>query len=233
MRKFSVNSKLSVKTKWYRLIAILLMTFTVMAAKAADKRVGILVYDGVLTSDVTAPLEVFGVASRLSWFNDYEAITVSVSNQKTITTEEGLKIGVDAWIGDAPELDVLIVTSSYDMAPIINNKNLIGFIQSTAENADWMASNCSGAYLLAEAGLLDGKKATTWAGGESDFQKSYPNVNVQENQNLVVDGNVVTSNGSLVSYQAALKLLHLMTSESKAKEVADALQYSRFSSQSF
>ncbi len=216
------------------LIATLIMLFAVAtAAEAADKRIGILVYDGVLTSDVTAPLEVFGVASRLTWFSDYEAITISVSDQKTITTEEGLKIGVDAWIGDAPELDALIVTSSYDMAPLIENKALIRFIKTASGEADWMASNCSGAYLLAEAGLLDGKKATTWAGGEADLQKDYPAVDVQVNQNFVVDGRIITSNGSLVSYQAALKLLHLMSSESKAQEVADTLQYSRFSTKPF
>ncbi|NOI15507.1 DJ-1/PfpI family protein [Vibrio hepatarius] len=215
-------------------VAALIMFFSVAtSAEAADKRIGILVYDGVLTSDVTAPLEVFGVASRLTWFSDYEAITVSVSDQKTITTEEGLKIGVDAWIGELPELDVLILTSSYDMDPLIENNQLIEFIQSTSKEADWMASNCSGAYLLAEAGLLNGKKATTWAGGESDLQKDYPAVKVQVNQNFVVDDKVITSNGSLVSYQAALKLLHLMSSESKAQEVADALQYSRFSTQPF
>ncbi len=215
-------------------VAALIMFFSVAtSAEAADKRIGILVYDGVLTSDVTAPLEVFGVASRLTWFSDYEAITVSVSDQKTITTEEGLKIGVDAWIGDLPELDVLILTSSYDMDPLIENNQLIEFIQSTSKEADWVASNCSGAYLLAEAGLLNGKKATTWAGGESDLQKDYPAVKVQVNQNFVVDDKVITSNGSLVSYQAALKLLHLMSSESKAQEVADALQYSRFSTQPF
>ncbi|MEH6569046.1 MAG: hypothetical protein V7709_08230 [Halioglobus sp.] len=75
---------------------------------AADKRIGILVYDGVLTSDVPAPLEVFGVASRLTWLSDYEVITVSVSDQKAVTTEEGLKIGVDAWIGDAPNWTFLL-----------------------------------------------------------------------------------------------------------------------------
>ncbi|MEH6651905.1 MAG: DJ-1/PfpI family protein [Motiliproteus sp.] len=222
------------KTPIRLLIATVFMLITVInTAQAADKRIGILVYDGVLTSDVTAPLEVFGIASRLTWFSDYEVITVSVSDQKTITTEEGLKIGVDAWIGDAPELDALIVTSSYDMDPLIENKELIRFIKATSTAADWMASNCSGAYLLAEAGLLDGKRATTWAGGESDLQKNYPAVNVQVNQNLVVDGGIITSNGSLVSYQAALKLLHLMSSQSKAQEVADTLQYSRFSTKTF
>lgn len=140
---------------------------------------------------------------------------------------------MDAWIGDLPELDVLVLTSSYDMDALIENKNLIHFIKTTSKAADWMASNCSGAYLLAEAGLLNGKKATTWAGGENGFQRDYPAVKVQVDQNFVIDDGVITSNGSLVSYQAALKLLHLMTSESKAQEVADAIQYSRFSNQPF
>ncbi|CCN49643.1 putative Transcriptional regulator containing an amidase domain and an AraC-type DNA-binding HTH domain [Vibrio nigripulchritudo MADA3029] len=202
-------------------------------ASAEKKKIGILVYDGVLTSDVTAPLEVFGVASRLTWFSDYEAVTISVSDKPMITTEEGLKIGVDTSIGQSPEVDALIVTSSYDMDPLIENKVLIDYIASTSKKAEWMASNCSGAYLLAEAGLLNGKQATTWAGGERDFQRDYPKVKVLSDTNYVVDGNVLTSNGSLVSYQAALKLLNLMTSQSKAQEVADALQYSRFSHQTF
>jgi transcriptional regulator GlxA family with amidase domain len=80
---------------------------------------------------------------------------------------------------------------------------------------------------------LDGKQATTWAGGEREFQSDYPQVNVLSDKNYVIDDKVLTSNGSLVSYQAALKLLNLMSSRSKAEEVADALQYSRFSSQAF
>ncbi|UAB68753.1 DJ-1/PfpI family protein [Vibrio sp. SCSIO 43132] len=216
------------------LFTVFLALFVLVpTASAEKKKIGILVYDGVLTSDVTAPLEVFGVASRLTWFSDYEAVTISVSDKPMITTEEGLKIGVDTWIGQSPEVDALIVTSSYDMDPLIENKVLIDYIASTSKKAEWMASNCSGAYLLAEAGLLNGKQATTWAGGERDFQRDYPKVKVLSDTNYVVDGNVLTSNGSLVSYQAALKLLNLMTSQSKAQEVADALQYSRFSHQTF
>jgi transcriptional regulator GlxA family with amidase domain len=133
----------SAKSYFQLLLVTLAMSFAVVStSQAADKRIGILVYDGVLTSDVTAPLEVFGVASRLTWFSDYQPVTISVSKQSTITTEEGLKIGVDVWIGDAPDLDALIVTSSYDMDPLINNKKLIRFIKDTSNKSGWMASNC-------------------------------------------------------------------------------------------
>lgn len=226
------NGKLNVR--FVALLTVFISLFLLApTASAKNKKIGILVYDGVLTSDVTAPLEVFGVASRLTWFSDYDVVTISVTDKPTVVTEEGLNIGVDAWIGDKPQLDVLILTSSYSMEPLLNNQTLINYIASTAKQAEWMASNCSGAYLLAEAGVLDGKQATTWAGGEVDFQDDYPKVKVLADTNYVIDDKVLTSNGSLVSYQAALKLLNLMSSQSKAQEVADALQYSRLSNQAF
>jgi len=223
--------------KLSKLIKSFLLTLciigTVPAALAADKKIGILVFDGVLTSDITAPLEVFGVASRKSWFTDYTPIVIAVEKTDKITTEEGLSIAVDSWIGEHPKVDVLIVPSSYSMEPLINNSSLISFIQRTGKDAEWMASNCSGAFLLGEAGLLNGLKATTWAGGEAHLKKAYPKIDVQFDSNVVIDNNVITSNGSLVSYQAALALLAKMTSERKANEVAEALQYQRFSQQRY
>jgi transcriptional regulator GlxA family with amidase domain len=90
-----------------------------------------------------------------------------------------------------------------------------------------MASNCSGALVLAEAGVLDGKLATTWAGGEASFQKKYPNVLVQHDINVVIDDGVLTSNGSVVSYEAAIALLAKLTSDEFAAEVANDLQFKR------
>jgi len=208
-------------------LIFLLFASLVSVQTVAKSRIGVLVYDGVLTSDVTAPLEVFGIASKQSWFTDYEVITISPTKTPTITTEEGLTIQVDSWIGEQLQLDALITTSSYNMGPLLKNKQLINFIKQTNENAQWIASNCSGSYLLAEAGLLNGKQATTWAGGEKDLKKDYPAVNVQFDQNVVVDGKYITSNGSIVSYQAALVLLENMTSKNKADEVAEVLQYAR------
>jgi len=196
-------------------------------ATAADKRIGILVFDGVLTSDVTAPIEVFGIASKQSWFSDYKTLVINVGKDKSVTTEEGIRLLVDATLQDQPSVDVLLMPSSYDMEPLIENQDLISYIQKTAEGAEWMASNCSGAFVLAEAGVLEGKKATTWAGGESDLAKAYPNVNVQYDTNYVIDGNVITSNGSVVSYEAALALLEEMSSKSRAEEVKSALQMQR------
>ncbi|MFT6420495.1 MAG: transcriptional regulator GlxA family with amidase domain [Porticoccus sp.] len=195
---------------------------------AAEKKIGVLVYDKVLSSDVTAPAEVFGVATRKSWFSDYEVILIGVDKDApVITTEEGIRLTVDKTIYDTPKLDALIVTSSYVMDTLFENSDLTKFLKSQAKNVSWLASNCSGAFLYAHAGLLDGYTATTWAGGEKQLQREFPKINVIEDRNVVVDRNRISSNGGIPSYQAALVLLTQMSSERKAKEVFETIQLNR------
>ncbi|WP_051221779.1 DJ-1/PfpI family protein [Neptunomonas japonica] len=211
---------------WQSILVCLLLTLNIHA-HAANAKIGIIVYDGVLTSDVTAPIEVFGAASKKSWFSEYEVVVVSATKNKTIKTEEGLVITADKTIYDPLTLDVVIVASSYDMDSVINNKKLITFVETQHRQASWMASNCSGALILAEAGVLDGKKATTWAGGEKDFASAYPKVKVQFDQNVVIDDGVLTSNGGPVSYQAAFSLLEKLSSENFSKEISELIQFNR------
>ena len=194
---------------------------------AADKKIGIIVFDGVLTSDITAPLEVFGAAAKKTWFSDYDVVVISVEKAKNIKTEEGLVLGVDTWIGDDIELDMLVVPSAYEMTSLLENKQLIKFIQKADETTQLTTSNCSGSFLLAQSGILNGKNATTWAGGEGDLQKQFPKVNAIEGENVVVDGKYITSNGSIVSYESALVALAKLSSKSNAKEIFEGLQMER------
>jgi len=144
---------------------------------------------------MTAPIEVFGAATKKAWFSSYKVVVISATKDKKITSEEGLTIIADTTIYDKLDLDVLIVPSAYEMKPFLRDKKLITFIKDQSSSASWIASNCSGAFLLAEAGVLNGKKATTWAGGEGGLQKAYPEVKVQFDRNVVIDKAVITSNG--------------------------------------
>ncbi len=196
-------------------------------ASAAKYTIGIVIYDNVLTSDVVAPLEVFGVATKQAWFSNYEVISISPTREKTIKTEEGLTMVADKTIYDDLKLDVLLVGSAYDMKPYVNNKDLINFIKEQDKHTLWTASNCSGSWLLGEAGVLNGKKATTWAGGEKELADKYKKIDVQYDTNVVVDEGVITSNGSVVSYEAALVLLEKLSSKKFSQEVADVIQFGR------
>lgn len=197
------------------------------SAGAAKAMIGILVFDGFLTSDVTAPVEVFGAATKRAAFSNFEVVVVSATRDKSVRSEEGLHIVADKTIYDDLNLAALIVPSSYKMAAILKNKDLVEFVKLQSRSASWMGSNCSGAQLLGEAGVLDGKQATTWAGGEKALAAAYPKIKVQVDKNVVVDDRVITSNGGPVSYQAAFELLARLSSEKFANEISRDIQFDR------
>ncbi len=211
-------------------VVIGVLFFINTSVYATTSKIGILVFDGFLTSDVTAPIEVFGAATKKSWFSSYEVVVISATKKKEVLSEEGLRIIADKTIFDALSLDVLIVPSAYEMKNFLNDEILIEYIKKQSESASWMVSNCSGAFLLGEAGILDGKKATTWAGGEKGLSKAYPKIKVQYDTNVVVDDKVITSNGGPVSYQAAFELLAKLSSDKFSKEISEAIQYNRLAS---
>ncbi len=218
---------MSITMKFKTTTVFFLMLFFSSSVNAATSKIGILVFDGFLTSDVTAPVEVFGAATKKSWFSSYKVIVISATKNKEIVSEEGLRIIADKTIYDEIKLDVLLVPSAYEMGEFLKNKDLINYIKKQNKSASWLASNCSGAFLLGEAGVLDGKNATTWAGGEKGLLKSYPKIKVQFDKNVVVDKRVITSNGGPVSYQAAFELLAKLSSEKFSKEISESIQFNR------
>ncbi len=211
----------------HRRLAMLCLCLALASVAVQAKTIGILVYDKVLSSDITAPAEVFGIASRKAWFSDYDVKLINVKAAPTVTTEEGLILAVDGSIHDQWALDVLLVPSAYEMDHLHADPALMRFLRQQGQKVDWLASNCSGAFLLADAGLLDNYRATTWAGGEPELADRFPKVKVVHDSNVVVDRNRITSNGSLVSYQAALVLLGKMSSPGRARSVFDTLQMQR------
>lgn len=189
--------------------------------------IGIIVFDGVLTSEVIGPAEVFAVASQRDWFKGAQVVLIGVEPQPTICTEEGLRLTVDATIADDLALDVLLVPGGQDVSHLLQHEKLNAFIQNQADSAQWLGSLCAGAFILGQAGVLDGKQATTWFGGETSLQTQFPAIQVIHNQPVVVDQRRITANGGVVSYRAALVLLGQMTSAEHAKEVYQSLGLER------
>ncbi|MCI0710494.1 MAG: DJ-1/PfpI family protein [Chloroflexi bacterium] len=192
-----------------------------------QKTIGIIIFDGVLTSEVIGPAEVFGIAQQEAWFAGWQVKMIGVANKEWFTTAEGITVRADCTIYDPVVLDVLLVAGGSGMDALINNADLNAFIRRHENQAEWIGSNCSGAFLLASTGVLDGVNATTWFGGEAKLQAQYPQVNVVMDAPVVVDNRRVTSNGGLVSYQAAIVLLGKLTSPQNAREVYDALTMGR------
>lgn len=189
-------------------------------------RIGIIVFDDARTSEITAPVEVFGLARQRAWFEGATIQLIGITAQTSIRTAEGLNVQVDATINDDLQLDVLIVPGAYDVDPLLENQALNAFIQKHAAAAQWVSSFCAGAFLLANAGVLDGKQATTWHGGEAILQTQFPQLKAVV-EPVVIDQRVITANAGLVSYRASLTLLAQLTSYARAREIYVALGWER------
>ncbi len=113
------------------------------------------------------------------------------------------------------------------MEPLLNHHGLTAFIQAQAMTGAWLASVCSGAFVLGKAGVLDKMSATTYFGGETSLQAQFLAIKVIHDQAIVVDNRRLTANGGLVSYQAALVLVAKLMGLAKAKQVYDSLGHAR------
>lgn len=186
-------------------------------------KIGILIFEGFLANEVVAPLDVFTKAQEngKSLFN----VFLVAEKDSTYVSEEGLKIIPDLTIRNCPDLDVLVVPSSMNPDYQTKNQVLVNFIKKQSEKTEYTASHCAGAFLLGEAGIADGKQVVTYCGGSEALQNDYPNVLVQDdNVNAVVtDGNIISSNGNLVSYLASLELLEKMAGTEQRKHVENEL----------
>ena len=186
-------------------------------------KIGILIFEGFLANEVVAPLDVFTKAQEngKSLFN----VFLVAEKDSTYVSEEGLKIIPDLTIRNCPDLDVLVVPSSMNPDYQTKNQVLVNFIKKQSEKAEYTASHCAGAFLLGEAGIADGKQVVTYCGGSEALQNDYPNLLVQDdNVNAIVtDGNIISSNGNLVSYLASLELLEKMAGTEQRKHVENEL----------
>ena len=186
--------------------------------------IGILAYEGVLMTEVTAPFDVFAKHSEDG--KELFKIVIVAESTDLITTEEGLRIKPDFTLDNSPHLTALFVPSAYDVSAQVKNKKLIDFIKSKGKAAKYVVSNCAGAQLIGESGIANGKKIVTWIGGGKDLQKQYPELKVQDETKVsfVEDGKFSSSNGNLATYISSLELLEKMSSK-KHREFVESYLY--------
>ena len=174
--------------------------------------IGLLMYNGVLQSEVVAASDVFAKANEAGE-RLFNVVTIAETAQ-AIVTEEGLRLVPDYTFGNSPKLEVLFVPSAYDMYSQVHNPKIVDFIKRKNEETSYTVSNCAGAQLIGESHIADGHEIVTWIGGGEQLQEDYPALKVQDDSlvTYVADGKFRSSNGNLASYVSALELLEEMTS---------------------
>ncbi|MCU1481932.1 MAG: cdhR 1 [Subtercola sp.] len=191
-----------------------------MLKNRARARIGMLLFDQVKTLDFVGPGEVFVEANQL--VDGYELVLLSPDGAD-VTTSMGVRIGVHAAAAEAGEFDTVIVPGSEVATRVFKNIDIIDAVRLLSTRTRRMASICSGAYALAEAGLLDGKAATTHWKFAPMLAERYPNIDVQPDSIFVRDGLTYTSAGVAAGIDLALALVEEDHGADVARSVAQLL----------
>jgi len=201
--------------RWLPLALILpLLSLPVLANKPFT--VAILMFDEVQIIDFAAPYEVFGQAK-------FEVFTVSATG-KPLTTAMGLSVTPKYSFANMPDADVILVPGG-DTSEVMHDEKVIGWLKAQQGKVEHILSVCTGAHILAESGLLDGKSATTFHRALERFEKDYPKISVRPDKRFVDNGQIVTSAGLSSGIDASLHLVSTVLGEDKARTVALHLEY--------
>lgn len=185
-------------------------------------QVGILMLDRVYNSELMAPYDVF----QHTVFHASPGMRVfTVGRDKSVVTSfEGLRMLPDYDLDDAPRIDVLVVPSSeHNMDSDLEDERLIEWLKARGTAAGYILSVCDGAFLLAEAGLLDGLQCTTFPGDLGPFRERYPHLAVHEELSFVADGKAITGAGGAISYDPAFYLVEKLYGQEVARRIGQGL----------
>jgi transcriptional regulator GlxA family with amidase domain len=178
----------------------------VSPAGSASRAVVIVAFPGALGLDVVGPLEVLAMANRFGANPAYATSIVSTTGG-TITTSSGLVLGTEPAGAVVAPIDTLIVAGGYSVRHAMDDQDLMCWLRRVAASARRVTSVCSGAVLLAHAGLLDGRCATTHWSVCDVLATHYPSVAVETDRIYVRDGHVWTSAGVTAGMDLALALV--------------------------
>lgn len=187
-------------------------------------KVGILLFNEVEVLDFAGPFEVFAV-STLNNQKQFEVVTIS-EKPDLIRARNGLQIQADFLISDNINVDILIIPGGHGADAIeIHNPVVINWIKEMRSKVTILASVCTGAFLLAEGGLLDGMKATTHWMDLDALELQYPQIQVKRGVRFVHEGDILTSAGISAGIDMSFYIMKLMVGMEAVKETARRMEY--------
>ncbi len=186
-------------------------------AGARARLVVIVVFDDVTLLDVAGAAEVFIEANRFG--ADY-AITIASVDGRDVTTSIGARLGVTASLADIGSADTIVVAGSDNLPRRPVDPALVEAVRSAASRTRRLASICTGSFILAQAGVLGGRRATTHWHEARLFARAFPDVTVEPDAIFVRDGDVYTSAGVSAGIDLALALVEMDYGGTVVREVA-------------
>ena len=185
--------------------------------------VGIYLYDNAEVMDFSGPFEVFSTANRLVAEPAFNVFLVGETGGQMIA-RGGFQVTPNYGFNTHPPIDVLIVVGGVHSQELLK-PNVLKWIAANAQNATLVASVCTGVFLLARAGVIQGESVTTHWEDIPDLRRDFPSLNVKENTPWVDEGRIVTSAGISAGIGMSLHLVSRLVSQDVALRTARQMEF--------
>jgi transcriptional regulator GlxA family with amidase domain len=188
------------------------------------RTLAILIFDDVEVLDFCGPFEVFSVANRFAEEPAFNVLTVA-DKVGPILTRGGLSVNSHHRLTDCPRPDLLLVPGGYGTRKEMHNPAIIEWIKQVSSTAELLLSVCTGALLLAKAGLLDGLEATTHHGSIDLLRQTATKTIVHANRRYVDNGRVVCSAGIAAGIDMSLQVICRLLGREVTENTAKHMEY--------
>jgi len=186
------------------------------------RRIGFIGYDEITALDLIGPLEAFTAANACSGRQAYETLVVSADGS-AFRSESGVVLAADASFAAAPAFDTLIVPGGAGLRQPRIGGPVAAFLRRRAAGTRRLASVCTGLFALAEAGLMDGRRATTHWNFAAMMRQRFPEIRLEADAIHLRDGKFFTSAGVTAGLDLSLALISSDLGEKVALAVAREL----------
>ena len=187
--------------------------------------VAILIFDDVEVLDFSGPYEVFNVASEATDPPPFYVYTVGITGSPILA--RGKFVVTPRYsISDCPQANILLIPGGYGTRPLINHETLVSWIQDQSKKVDWLLSVCTGALLLAKAGLLKEHAATTHHSAFDHLEKLSPSTQIEKNKRFVQSTEkILTSGGISAGIDLALHMVERLAGREVHRSVVEEMEY--------
>ena len=188
------------------------------------RNVAILLFDDVQVLDFTGPFEVFSLTDRLRSHDAFHTFTVAES-PGSVRARDGLKVVPDFTLENCPSPYVLVIPGGSGTRPLLKKPSLLEWIRIQSRGAELVMSVCTGALVLAKAGLLDGLRITTHHQSLDLLRELAPAATVDPSQRFHDNGKIITSAGISAGIDCALHVVSRLLGPAAAEATVRQMEY--------
>jgi transcriptional regulator GlxA family with amidase domain len=190
------------------------------------KTIALLLFDEVEVLDFAGPFEVFSVTDELADHQAFRVLTVGVK-PGPVRARNGLRVLPEATLESCPAAEILIVPGGFGTRALLREPAVIDWVRTRALAAEQTLSVCTGALVLAQAGLLDGLRVTTHHELLADLARLAPKATVDPSQRFHDNGRILTAAGISAGIDCSLHLVARLRGEDAARRTAAYMEYQR------